>query len=300
MAKLKGALQITGMDKKANKQYVERKDGIYVKELPPAGIHRDEPALKKNYTATAGINKLASQVNTVMKYYAAGFLEQRRYDVLRSQFFKVPQEKRLWRLKCLEGMEGHTKKKVCELLNPPRAALILKKNIIILPLIIFQHPKTIEGEHYYHYHRIVLMLWNSKDDSYTHQSKRTEWVAINDDLPLEYEFEFEKKPDSTEWLILLCLVRGEDKNEDRMPPDKNIMILQAGSFDKKAEVRYDAWLAEKNIVKTKPRRKTATDDVVMPKKVKDATQTKEAVVVPKKRVVKKKIANKKGVGKKRG
>ena len=56
MAKMTGIINFSGLDKSSNKVYVKGKNGIHIREQVREGLHKNEVALKRNYTTIGGVN----------------------------------------------------------------------------------------------------------------------------------------------------------------------------------------------------------------------------------------------------
>ena len=282
MAKMRGAIRLQGLDKSNNKIYVRTKSGTHLRERSAEGIHKNEPAIIKNNTAIGGANVLAGSVSRAMRFYAEGSCERSLYNSLVQVIMKDVEPGRLLRLKRFEGKDGHSRHKLDEIMMLPKIELAAKGNQAIVTFEIKHHPHR-EKDFNFYFLRIILVLWNSRDDTHTHAAKRLKWIPMDAELPLKYRLEFEKPANSTEYLVMCCCERGSEENESRLPTNKKIRILLAGSFDKKATAAYEAYLAEKNIQQKHILRNAAEEEAVGPiteKPKKVATKNTSADVAP--------------------
>ena len=90
MAKLKPSLiKISG--KHGDDVYVDsRQYGPHVRKPVPAGSKRNEPALKEQYKRTRYLNRLASEVNSIVERTSDNLKAKKFYAELQRRFRKEP------------------------------------------------------------------------------------------------------------------------------------------------------------------------------------------------------------------
>ena len=264
MPKQRGATRLQGADKSANKLYYRDKKGVYrVRELAKPGIHKDQPALKANYTTIGEKNKLGGKIGRLLKFYAPAHIELRSYDRFRKVLQKDPVNGRYLQLKRFEGADGHSGNKLDQMMKIPTFSLSVEEEKVIVSFDLESHPQPKQNRDHY-FLRIILVLWNTGDDDFSEEAKRTHWVRMDAAMPLSYDMEFKKPKESREYMLLCCLERGEEAAEARLGTDKYIRIVKVGSFDEADEAAYAAYREEKNKQKESIRRNAQEEEAVAP------------------------------------
>ena len=258
--KQKGTMKFSGKDERSGLTHYETKSGFYSKRSQEPGLHADDENIQKNCRASKGVNGLASGLNNLLKLYVPGYLDREIYFEFTSRFFKAEPPSRLGRLMTLRDMDAHAGFKLGNAIAVPKITVTATDDIVSVKTEITGHATLEKKQHFYSVH-IILVLWNSDNDEYSHAEKYTKWLDPSVALPLRYSFKFDKPANSTEYMVMCCCLRGEEPSEKRIPPVRSLKVMAVGSFDEKAMDEWRAFQIEKrNAVVEKPRREIERDE----------------------------------------
>ncbi|MBO9658978.1 MAG: hypothetical protein J7527_09145 [Chitinophagaceae bacterium] len=231
MAKQKSIMPVSG--KLDDLIFSTGKYGANVQRAPEAGLKKDQPALKKNYTRTEFLNNLAGGIKDVVKAHGGKLKPSNFYHVVSSRFRKEPVNNRFVLIKLLEGMEVHPKYPLSKL-SEAKLTVIPKKKMITVRLEVNDHPDTSVGTYKvncYSY-EVSLMCWVDDADRPLSFKKESQWIFLKDDL-LDFEFNFDRVEGTVEWLVCLKIKLGVDKKPISALIAEGMQIISAGSFNKK-------------------------------------------------------------------
>ncbi len=238
MAKINpGLVGITG---KVGDSIITRRGryGSHIRKVVRPGTKKDEQALKEQYTRTASLNRLAAEVNAVMKELADDLKSSRFYVQLLSRFKKETSNNRLLLLRKLKGMDAHPTYPMAGY-GLPDIRLITNRNELCVNLEILTHPICrVRGVNCYCF-EVSLVTWDRTDNPPDCKRQYSDWVGITDDKP-EFEFPFEKPDRAVHWILCIRLRFGVNNCPDKTFPAQAMQIVDTGSFDK----REQAWLEE--------------------------------------------------------
>jgi hypothetical protein len=232
MLKQVGAVKLKGLDKSNNKVHVQGKKDIHSRERPKKGSHRNEPAFKAGMDAAGAVARTAGDVNTVFKFYGTGFLQRGIYSKLLKAVWKADHPHRFVKLAGLENFNGHYRYPMHEIMNGLEVIAVPVKRRMKVSLNVTQHAR-LEREHRFYRLQAIVVFWNSENDKYVHTEQRTRWMHLSEE-PDGYDMQFDIPVKSTDYLVMCCCIRGEEKGELRLPPDRTLKIMLVGSLAQKS------------------------------------------------------------------
>lgn len=245
--KQKGTMKFSGKDNRSGLTHYETKTGFYSKQTPEPGSHADDENIQKNCRAAGSVNGLAGDLNKILKLYVSGYMDTGIYFKFTSPFFKAKPASRLGRLMTLRGMNAHPRHTLNAAMDVPKITVTATEDTVSVKTEITRHAELVKNKKFYSL-QIILVLWNSENEEYSHAEKYTQWLNPSKPLPLRYTFKFEKPVNSTEYMVMCCCMRGEEANDKRIPPEKALKIMEVGSFDERAMAEWLACQSEKKNV----------------------------------------------------
>jgi hypothetical protein len=218
---------------------VESKNGAYARRRVAPGTKKNELALKQQYDRAAYLNKLASELNSIIKEYCGIFTTEKLYQNILKRFRKEPLNNRFLLLKQLEGMEMKLRYRFSQL-GHCNIAVRKAKNKTLVSLTCIGHPLPGKFKADCYYYDLLLLTWSGKKNAALRQRKRTEWISLKEDLD-EFVFRFASPPGVSNWL--LCMrqrlgvkekkIEGVKEKEIESYEAEGVVIKAAGSFVKK-------------------------------------------------------------------
>jgi hypothetical protein len=210
----------------------------YMRSVVKSGTKKDESALKTQYRRTALLNKLASEVNGVVKSMVGALKTGRFYSEVQRKLRKEPQNHRLLLLWQLRGLEAHWRF-TFEKHGMPDWEVRMEKGRLVSKLRVNNPPRmVIKGTNCYSF-EASLICWNNTEDPVQYDTQYTEWQKP-DKKKKAFEFRFKKPVGAVHWLLCLRVVLGVNDKPDGNFGADGMRIVEAGSFDK----REQAWLEE--------------------------------------------------------
>ena len=258
--KQKGTMKFSGVDPQSGLVHVKGKTGYYSRRQQEPGLHAEDENIQVNCKAAGSVNGLAGSINHILKLYVSGFLDSQIYFKMTSLFFKAEPPTRLGRLITLSDMDVHPRFTLSEAIEPPNISVSTTEDKVCVKTEIMRHANLVKDLKYYSIH-IILVLWNSENDQYSHAEKYTKWLDPNMVLPLRYTFKFDKPSNTTEYMLMCCCLRGERNSDKLFPPERALKIVEVGSFDEKAMAELEEFrIAKKNAVVERPGRERDRDE----------------------------------------
>src|SRR5258708_3855148 len=173
----------------------------HIRKPVKAGSKRNEAALKMQYRRTAFLNKLASELNSVIRNHSDEFKSVKFYEELQKKFRREPQNKRCLLLLTLKGMEINPRYPMSRLGDRAVTVTDLKKKISVI-LKIKLHPPRGRHRANCYYYEVLLLCWNKMEKPAAWSRQVSDWISIKDGKP-EFEFLFPRPAGAGH--SLLCL-----------------------------------------------------------------------------------------------
>lgn len=231
MAKPNSVIKLRG--KLGDQVHIDGKYGPSVRQAPKDGNKKDEAALEEQYSRTAYLNNLASELNRIIRAYSGSLKPTGFYQLLQKRFRKEPLNNRFMLLKQLEGMEVNSNYPLHKLGDARVTVTTIRKKITV-KLEVLYHPAAYIGTYKancYSY-EVSLVCWANGDGAASHARQFGEWISLGDGLP-DFEFEFNRPADAVHWLV--CLKQQAGYNEEPIPSfcAEGMQIISTGTFNKK-------------------------------------------------------------------
>jgi hypothetical protein len=233
MAKIKPG--IISIDGKFGDNVVidSRRYGKHMRKAPAAGSKKEEEALKEQYSRTASLNKLASELNKIIKAHCPEIRNSRFYEQLQSRFRKEPLNNRFLLLTQLKGMNINPNYPLTKL-GSQTITVTASKNKLSVNLKVELHPEPGSHRANCYYYEVLLLSWDKIKKPARYNRQFSEWVHLEKDKP-EFEFEFERTAGTKNWLLCLRQRLGVNEQLISAMVTDGMQIIGAGTFDKKEE-----------------------------------------------------------------
>lgn len=255
MAKTQSIINVSG--KLGDKVYVNGRHGRYVRNAPAKGLKKDEAALKEQYSNTAFINNLASQVWRALKVHAVNFAATETYTRMLKLFRRAAKGQcdRWTMLRHLEGLEVNP-------LYPLQKHGVLNwqihpgKKSFKVDLQVAMHPPGKVGVHKVdcYYYELVALVWDKSKRPPVSITNETEWIDREGGRP-GFRVPLPLPVDAKHWLLFIHLWLGKQGKAIDVRATEGMQCVAAGSFDKKERaMTKGSLLKEPGIRKTKEKK----------------------------------------------
>lgn len=264
MAKIKNSIQ-TFSGKIGDLVHVDSKTyGPHTRRPIKPGSKRDEPALKKQHSRTKWLNCIAGAINYVVRKYAPILKPAAFYSNVSSLLRKEPDDNRLLLLRQLQGMEINPDYPLRKL-----GSFTINSNCrptqLGIEMTVTEHPMPGIFKADCWYFAVILVVWQKSRPVCYDECQLTEWIDIEDEEPV-FDLVFKKPPNGKQWLLLVQQVLGKGEVRIESLKAEGMMIVSAGSFDKKdVELLKKRTAVAKGAV-VKPVKKAAGEAIIRVKR----------------------------------
>lgn len=205
----------------------------HVRKPGKPGSKKNEPALKKQYKRTGFLNRIASELNKVIRDHSDNFKSARFYEQLHKRFRREPADNRFLLLQQLTGMEINPDYPLTKL-GAADISVNLSGGKIVIELQIKSHPSPGKYHCNCYYYEVLLLCWNKTEAPATYNRQFSDWIYMTDKKPA-FEFLFPKRPGTTHWLVCLRARLGIKAKAIDNFKTQGMQIAMIGSFDKKEQ-----------------------------------------------------------------
>ena len=210
------------------------KYGKIIRKTVRPGSKKHEEGLKKQYTRTPFINKLASEINNAIHDIAGAYKPGDFYARLLSQFRKEPLNHRLAMLNRVKGINVRPKAPMRHFAPTiVQCTIDLKKLNVVLG--VGSEPVSKQYFNCYSFEISVIIWPQKKGDEPDLQTQYSEWISINDKLPL-FKFHFPKPKGAAQWLLITRIRLGSCEQPIIGFAGEAIELSAVGSFDKREQM----------------------------------------------------------------
>lgn len=214
--------------------YKIRKGKNYSSKKPAPGIKKDEPALKDQYTRTAFLNELASELNGMIKAYNNFIRPNEFYHNLQSLFRKEPENNRLLLLNQLKGTEINARHRLLKMNPAPEINVKAVGEHIITELTVTSHPRRPKRGSNCYFFEVVILLWDDTGAPCELYSQKTSWIYFAGGYPV-YDINFPLPDGTTDWMVCVRESLGVNDYEYDELGTQGMLVLEVGSFNKKSQ-----------------------------------------------------------------
>jgi hypothetical protein len=188
-------------------------------------------ALKIQQKRAPFINKLGSEINTIIGGHCKSLKSRDFYRRTLSRFYKEPVDNRYMLLRQLKEMQVH-ERYTCRNLSGFNYEIKGVPNEIIIELqTTFHYTNAIPGTNCYYY-ELLLISWSKKDRPVEHSVQFSDWVQFPGPLP-KYIFKFTPAVPASQWLLCIGQKFGKDKIDDHTLAMQGMEIVETGTFERK-------------------------------------------------------------------
>ena len=204
-----------------------------------SGSKKDEPALKQQYSRTRFLNKLASEINSIITSCTNYGGKSRDFDFrVQSCFRNEPLNNRYLLLRQLKDIEINQKHPS----GNQEITVNVSKNNLIVELFARSHPdhmkpvQTILGTNVYDSYsfEVILLTWDKTEKRATHSGQLSDWICY-EDKDAVFEFRFPIPKGTVNWMICVRRQLGFNEEPKTFYGSECMYVAEAGTFDKKEE-----------------------------------------------------------------
>lgn len=197
----------------------------------PRGTHKEaecNETLTRNYKRTSVLNAAGSPVNRALKQACGNFIQRNLWEKILSRMRTCKSNEVVELLGTLEGLELNECYALKRFGDPVRTEVKKgQKNLEVL-LHRTEHPlfeRKLKADCYYYE---LTIIWISKENQYTTESMKTEWISMADP-PSSYAFAFKKPKAAQFYLLCLKLQAGKEQRVKDVFPAMGARIIESGS-----------------------------------------------------------------------
>ena len=226
-----------------NEVYKAGKNGEYVSKVGKGPSETQLAALEPQKKRMPFINRLSSQLNRSVEYYDEPIAQSRLFHRLNILFFNQDENDTLLMLENIRGLEVSKKYKLERFNRPPAVTIAHKNGQAVVELTAVMHPVERRMFNCYYFH-VILVYWLDKDNDCVHAGKKTSWISQSDEL-LTFDINFPVPDEAKEYVLFVRQVRGKDKKEEGLLPERGMMLVSVGSFDEEGQKKLEAFRLRK-------------------------------------------------------
>jgi hypothetical protein len=153
----------------------------------------------------AHVNKLASEINHIIKYYHPQLKSSGLYGKMLSLFRKEILDNRFLQLRQLKGADINPVYKFNRM-GSCTTDIQVKRKKLLVTIHTTTHPTLKVPEMIGDYcYSLLLISWTSAGKQATHQQQFSDWIEMDGPQKI-FDFEFQLPPGTAHWL--LCLHQG--------------------------------------------------------------------------------------------
>ncbi len=203
------------------------KQGRVIRRRPNRKLVNEPEPFRKQASRAAVLNKLASEINRVVRYFHSDLLSSDLYQRLLSYFRNEPLDDRFMLLQILKGFEINTRYRF-EKQSKVNVECKREGHQLKIELDVLEHldPK---GKFISYCYECLLVSWTAQEELPWHDRKFTSWVEIGgpkEGFDLKFTF-----PEGTQHWLLFMHIRGKAANEDTgFMSAQGMRVLEAGTM----------------------------------------------------------------------
>lgn len=188
-------------------------------------------ALKQESKRAGFINRLAGDLNAVIKLHMGGFKGRNFYHRLLKKFRRESMDNRYLLLRQAEKMfinEEYPER----MLGDYEYEIKATPNEISIDIHATEHfTKSFVGQKNCYYYEVLLITWSMKKQPY-HSRQGSGWIEAPGPLP-SLSFKFPLANPASQWLLCVGHRSGNNKLLDPTEKNRSMQIVEAGTFEEK-------------------------------------------------------------------
>jgi hypothetical protein len=189
-------------------------------------------ALNPENKRAAFINKLASELNSIMRVHMGSFKGKDFYHRLLKKFRRESIDNRYLLLRQVEKMHIDKEYPKTEFGTFDYAVKAADKEISVDINTTGHFTASYAGENTCYRYEVLLITWSRKKAPY-HSRQACEWIDVPGPLPPKLTFTFSLPSPVSQWLLCVGHRSGKDHVLDPTEENRSMRILEAGSFEGK-------------------------------------------------------------------
>jgi hypothetical protein len=223
-----GPMSVTG--KLGKEVYVKTRHGHHVRKASSKPLSENRLAtLGRHNSRTKFLNKLASEINQIVKHYFLDYKYREFYQDLLTKFRKEPLDNRFFLLRQLLDLDLNPLNPYVRRQRPGKVEVNCVEDKFVVSIIAAAPRHPIDDLNSYFF-EVVFITWSKEDRFPDHSIQFSRWMPFDGSYAL-FDFEFPKPDDTVYWLLLVSHQRGRNKEVINPKLDRSIVIKGAGSLD---------------------------------------------------------------------
>jgi hypothetical protein len=204
------------------------KQGPRVRKMPVVNPENNDPKFKEQSARAAVLNKLASQINKIIRTHYEGYKKASFYQQLISCFRRQPSDNRYLLLRQLVGMDLDRRYRLEER-GSFTSEISQEVHRLTVVMKTARHPPNFKEKSTDYRYELLLLSWTAHGEKPVEQRRRTAWIPLKGDKPT-FDFEFPLPEETTQWLLFVRQCLGANEKESPVKPAQAIHIYEAGSL----------------------------------------------------------------------
>ncbi|HEY9663663.1 MAG TPA: hypothetical protein V6C65_34880 [Allocoleopsis sp.] len=203
--------------------------GPRVRKRPRVNVENNDVKFKEQSGRAIVVNKLASEINQVIRQRYATFKGSDFYQKLVRCFRRQSSDNRYMLLRQIVGMDIDPRYPM-ENQGKFTAKFIQEVHQLSVEMKTVEHPPNPLGEKCNQYrYKLLLLIWTGHGDGPLQQRQKTEWVPLEGPKNI-FDFVFRFPEATAQWLLIIRSSLGLDGKENPTKPAQAVHIYEAGSL----------------------------------------------------------------------
>lgn len=218
----------------------------HLRKAPKSHKRKIERALKEQFSRSKMLNRLASDINSIVHRHIGAFKSTKFYSNCLSRFRKASTDNRFVLLHQLIGLEAHP---TCTLSKLGDCSIAVKqqKGKFVVDLQVMKHPRPGKLQANCYSYELIFISWAKGKERASALHQYSDWVMIRNKMPY-FDFIYNAPAGTEHWLICLLQRLGVDESPVDVFAGQGMQIVEVGTTNKKDMELLHA-MKEKNVLK---------------------------------------------------
>ena len=233
----------------------------HLRKAPKERKRKIERALKEQFSRSKMLNRLASDINSIVHRHIGEFKSAKYYSNCLSRFRKASTGNRFLLLHQLIGLEAHPTYPLSKL-GDCSMAVEQQKGKFVVDLRVMKQPRPGKHQANCYSYELIFITWAKGKERASALHQYSDWVMIRNKLPY-FDFVFNPPAGTEHWLICLRQRLGIDEKAVDVYEAQGMQIVEVGTTNKKDMELLKEWnennkekiivKSEEKVVRVKPK-----------------------------------------------
>ena len=203
------------------------KQGPVLRRRPDRKLANESEPFKKQASRAAVLNKLASEINNVIRHFHADLRPRDLYQRLLGYLRKESSDNRFMLLQVLKGLEINTRYRF-DKLGELNLDIKREGEQLEIALDVLEHLPNAVKYHSYCY-ELLLICWTRQDELPRHIRKFTKWIDSHG--PKEgFDLQFKFPEGTTHWMLFIHHRGRSGNGDDEFMTGQGMKVLELGTM----------------------------------------------------------------------